>query len=108
MKDLMIEVQRFDSCKFQIKMKMDNFKSSTFTMPRQTLDSKAIDTLRNLPDLIPVYREYYDDWTIRVFDRKGNDCKNYLSPNRRDFYKSAHQYRRYRSVYDGLEYVLHR
>lgn len=56
-------------------------------MPQQTLDSKAIDTLRRLPDLIPVYREYYEDWTIRVFDRKGNDCKNYLSPNRRDFYK---------------------
>lgn len=56
-------------------------------MPHQTLDSKAIDTLRNLPDLIPVYREYYEDWTIRVFDRKENDCKNYLSPNRRDFYK---------------------
>jgi AraC family transcriptional activator of pobA len=56
-------------------------------MPQQTLDSKVIDTLRNLPDLIPVYREYYEDWTIRVFDRKENDCKNYLSPNRRDFYK---------------------
>jgi len=56
-------------------------------MPQQTLDSKAIDTLRNLPDMIPVYREYYEDWTIRVFDRKENDCKNYLSPNRRDFYK---------------------
>jgi AraC family transcriptional regulator, transcriptional activator of pobA len=56
-------------------------------MPRQTLDSKVIGTLRNLPDLIPVYREYYEDWTIRVFDRKENDCKNYLSPNRRDFYK---------------------
>lgn len=56
-------------------------------MSLQTLDSKAIDTLRNLPDLIPVYREFYDDWTIRVFDRKENDCKNYLSPNRRDFYK---------------------
>lgn len=53
----------------------------------QTLDSKLIDTLRNIPDLIPVYRAYYEDWTIRVFDRKENDCKNYLSPNRRDFYK---------------------
>lgn len=56
-------------------------------MTRETLDSKLIDTLRNIPDLIPVYREYYEDWTIRVFDRKVNDCKNYLSPNRRDFYK---------------------
>lgn len=24
-----------------------------------TLDSKTIDTLRDIPDLIPVYREYY-------------------------------------------------
>ena len=56
-------------------------------MAHQTLDSRVIDTLRNVPDLVPVYREYYEDWTIRVFDRKENDCKNYLSPNRRDFYK---------------------
>ncbi|HEY9046703.1 MAG TPA: AraC family transcriptional regulator, partial [Ohtaekwangia sp.] len=53
----------------------------------QTLDSKAIDTLRDLPDLMPVYREYYTDWNIRVFNRQQNECRNYLSPNRRDFYK---------------------
>jgi len=56
-------------------------------MPRTTLDSKTIDTLRDLPDLIPVYREYYVDWSIRVFNRKQHECRNYLSPNRREFYK---------------------
>jgi AraC family transcriptional regulator, transcriptional activator of pobA len=56
-------------------------------MAQQTADSKVIETLRNVPELVPVYREYYEDWTIRVFNRKENDCKNYLSPNRRDFYK---------------------
>lgn len=56
-------------------------------MPQTTLDSKTIDTLRDLPDLIPVYREYYEDWNIRVFDRKEHECRNYVSPNRRNFFK---------------------
>ena len=53
----------------------------------KTLDTKTIDTLRDIPDLIPVFREYYEDWNIRVFDRKHHECRNYLSPNRRDFFK---------------------
>jgi AraC-like DNA-binding protein len=56
-------------------------------MGSQTLDSKTIDTLRDVPDLIPVFREFYDAWSIRVFNRKEHECRNYLSPNRRDFYK---------------------
>ncbi|PSL29696.1 AraC family transcriptional regulator [Chitinophaga ginsengisoli] len=56
-------------------------------MPSQTLDSRTIDTLRDIPDLIPVFREYFEDWTIRVFNREVHECRNYLSPNRRDFYK---------------------
>lgn len=56
-------------------------------MLQTTLDSKTIDTLRDIPDLIPVYREYYEDWSIRVFNRKQHECRNYLSPNRREFYK---------------------
>lgn len=56
-------------------------------MPQTTLDSKTIDTLRDIPDLIPVYREYYEDWNIRVFDRKEHECRNYVSPNRREFFK---------------------
>lgn len=56
-------------------------------MPSPTLDTRTIDTLRNIPDLIPVFRDYFEDWTIRVFDREIHECRNYLSPNRRDFYK---------------------
>jgi AraC family transcriptional activator of pobA len=56
-------------------------------MKPTTFDSKAIDTLRDLPDMIPVFREYYEDWKIRVFNREQHECRNYLSPNRREFYK---------------------
>lgn len=55
-------------------------------MSHLTLENKTIETLRNLPDLIPVLHEYHD-WNIRVFNRMEYDCKNYLSPNRREFYK---------------------
>ena len=57
-------------------------------MLRTTKDSKAIDNLRDLPDMIPVFREFFEDWTIRVFNRDQHDCRNYLSPNRREFYKA--------------------
>jgi AraC family transcriptional activator of pobA len=57
-------------------------------MIKTTLDTKAIDTLRDLPDMIPVFREYFEDWTIRVFNREHHECRNYLSPNRREFYKA--------------------
>jgi len=53
----------------------------------QTLDIQVIEQLRDVPDLTPVTREYYEDWNIRVFNREKFACKNYLSPNRRDFYK---------------------
>ena len=56
-------------------------------MIKTTADSKVIDTLRDLPDMIPVFREFYEDWTIRVFNREQHECRNYLSPNRREFYK---------------------
>ncbi|WP_460947533.1 AraC family transcriptional regulator [Spirosoma daeguense] len=56
-------------------------------MLKTTLDSKVIDTLRDLPDMIPVFREFYEDWKIRVFNREQHECRNYLSPNRREFYK---------------------
>lgn len=53
----------------------------------QTLDIQIIGQLRDVPDLTPVTREYYEEWNIRVFNREHFACKNYLSPNRRDFYK---------------------
>src|SRR6187402_2253858 len=55
---------------------------------KPTTDSKVIDTLRDLPDMIPVLRDSYESWTIRVFNRAQHECRNYLSPNRRDFYKA--------------------
>jgi len=55
---------------------------------KSTVDAKTIDTLRDLPDMIPVLRDYYEGWTIRIFNREQHDCRNYLSPNRRDFYKA--------------------
>ncbi len=57
-------------------------------MIRETLDSKEINTLRDLPDMIPVFREFFEDWAIRVFNREQHECRNYLSPNRREFYKA--------------------
>lgn len=56
-------------------------------MSLSTLDHKTIELLRDIPDLMPVSRTYYEDWSIRVFNREQNNCKNYLSPNRREFYK---------------------
>jgi len=52
-----------------------------------TLDRKKIDTLRNLPDMIPVMRDFFETWLVRVFNREQHECRSYLSPNRRDFFK---------------------
>jgi AraC-like DNA-binding protein len=52
-----------------------------------TLDKKKIDHLRDLPEMIPVMRDFYEPWVVRVFDREQHECRNYLSPNRRDFFK---------------------
>ncbi len=52
-----------------------------------TFDINAIEYLRDIPDLTPVTRTYFEDWNIKVYNRELNACKNYLSPNRRDFYK---------------------
>ena len=56
-------------------------------MKAPTLDLKKIDTLRDLPDMIPVFRDFFEDWMVRVFNREQHECRNYLSPNRRNFYK---------------------
>ncbi len=53
----------------------------------QTLDIQIIEQLRGVQDLTPVTRDYFEDWNIRVFNREQFACRNYLSPNRRDFYK---------------------
>jgi AraC family transcriptional activator of pobA len=56
-------------------------------MTLTTLKSKNIELLRDIPNVLPVSREYYENWIIKVVNRETNACKNYLSPNRRDFYK---------------------
>jgi hypothetical protein len=50
-------------------------------------ENKNIDFLRNIPDILPVKNQGYENWSIRVIRRAPTTCKNYLSPNRRDFYK---------------------
>lgn len=54
---------------------------------KTTLDLKEIDLLRSFPELTPIYREACDAKLIKVFNREIEDCRNYLSANRRDFYK---------------------
>ncbi|MFS4469859.1 helix-turn-helix domain-containing protein [Chryseobacterium sp. T20] len=56
-------------------------------MKKITKDPQTIELLRNIPNLIPVYGDYKDDWLIKIFDRKIYTCINKLSPNRREFYK---------------------
>lgn len=54
---------------------------------KTSLDLKEIDLLRSFPELTPIYRESHDPKQIKVFNREIEDCRNYLSANRRDFYK---------------------
>jgi AraC-like DNA-binding protein len=54
---------------------------------KTSLDLKEIDLLRDFPELTPIYRETYDSKQIKIFNREIEDCRNYLSANRRDFYK---------------------
>ncbi|MFL9831733.1 helix-turn-helix transcriptional regulator [Flavobacterium sp. ST-87] len=54
---------------------------------KTALDLKEIDLLRSFPELTPIYRETHDSKLIKVFNREIEDCRNYLSANRRDFYK---------------------
>jgi len=54
---------------------------------KTSLDLKEIDLLRDFPELTPIYREEHDSKQIKVFNREVEDCRNYLSANRRDFYK---------------------
>lgn len=56
-------------------------------MPVATLDIQKIELLRNVPDLIPVRWDNFANWTIRVINRAHHKCRNYLSANRREFYK---------------------
>ncbi len=52
-----------------------------------THDLKEIELLRTLPDLLPVRRDLLEDAGIKLVNRAAIICRNYLSPNRREFYK---------------------
>jgi AraC-like DNA-binding protein len=56
-------------------------------MPVRTSDVKEIDLLRDVPDLIPARWDNFENTKIRVIDREEQSCRNYLSANRRGFYK---------------------
>ncbi|WPU99187.1 AraC family transcriptional regulator [Mucilaginibacter sp. cycad4] len=43
--------------------------------------------LHDFPGKIPVERDYIQNWNIRVVNCNNLVCDNYISPNRRDFYK---------------------
>lgn len=53
----------------------------------QSSENKKIDLLKNMGDILPVFHESFNNSNIQVVSRKDDPCKNYLSPNRRDFYK---------------------
>ena len=46
-----------------------------------------ISQLQDFPAYIPVTRDYFQNWNIRVVNAETITCENYISPNRRDFYK---------------------
>lgn len=54
---------------------------------KETLDARKIGMLRDIPDIVPVLREFFEDRPVKVVNRSKYNCQNYLSPNRRNFYK---------------------
>lgn len=56
-------------------------------MSRTILDTKSIDFLPDLKDILPFDWTGPKDWSIKVMRRTPNGCKDYISPNRRGFYK---------------------
>lgn len=47
----------------------------------------GISQLQDFPSHIPVTHDYFHNWNIRVVNAETLTCENYISPNRRDFYK---------------------
>ncbi|MBC3787321.1 helix-turn-helix domain-containing protein [Spirosoma utsteinense] len=59
---------------------------------RRAVEAQPITMVYDMPSVLPpgttpVSRLYYEDWNIKVVDREKTGCDNYLTPNRRDFYK---------------------
>ena len=61
--------------------------SPIFSMSTLTQSPQTINTIHYPEELIPVLHGYYDNWSIKVVNREFHTCANYLSPNRREFYK---------------------
>ena len=56
-------------------------------MPETAIEQRMINDFGDLPDLLPISREGFQPWSIHIIPRSPQTCKNYISPNRRDFYK---------------------
>ena len=54
---------------------------------RDMKNQQDIQQLKDIPTELPISLDYYETWNIRVVNRQKVPCHNYLSPNRRDFYK---------------------
>src|ERR1700748_1935833 len=52
-----------------------------------TADSKSIDYLEDMKDILPFDWHAPKDWSIKIIQRSPGRCKDYISPNRRGFYK---------------------
>lgn len=75
-----------------MKTRSDKFAGPQGAGPRRTSDAQPITMVYDMPSVLPpgttpVSRLYYEDWNIKVVDREKTGCDNYLTPNRRDFYK---------------------
>jgi len=56
-------------------------------MSRTVPDTKTIAFLPDMKDILPFEWNTPKEWSIRVIRRSPDGCKNYISPNRRGFYK---------------------
>lgn len=57
------------------------------SMSRTILNIKSIDFLPDLKDILPFDWNAPKEWSIKVMRRSPDGCKDYISPNRRGFYK---------------------
>ena len=51
-----------------------------------TATTKTIEMLKDIQDIVPILQLHFEDFPIKVVDRQKFPCRNYLSPNRREFY----------------------
>ncbi|MGN8057634.1 helix-turn-helix domain-containing protein [Pedobacter sp. 22163] len=50
-------------------------------------DLKTIEVQKDIHEILPVRRDYFENWNIKVYNREHTGCKSYISPSRREFYK---------------------